>query len=111
MRGVGDRQQSIDPLLDGLRRADDMKPIRDQRVFEFENVMRHLLNPARDVAVPCRLCLGEIDEGGLGLDQGNKLTLIVGLVRLQPAPTLERGLEIDQTAIQARMGDQAASDS
>jgi hypothetical protein len=105
MRGIGKRQEHVDALLHRGRLADDVQPMRDQRVFEFQNRGRQRRHTGLCAPAPGRLRVGEIDLRRLRLDQGRELKPLPFILPRQPAPTLDRGLEVDQAAIQPRMRD------
>ena len=87
------------------RLADDMQAVRDQRVFELEDGGAERADARLGLPVPRRLGLGQIERRRLGLDQVHELRALVAGAGGQPAPALDRGLEIDQPAIEPGMGD------
>ena len=77
------------------RLADDVQAVRDQRVFEFEQVGGDLLDAA-----------AQLDGLALRPDQlGQRVALLGIRFRLHRPPTVDRGFQVQQPAIQARMRD------
>ena len=77
----------------------------DQRIFEFENGFVEPDDLRLDIAGPEGFRRRQIKLRSLGLDEHRKLRAIFGSLRPVLAPAVQRGLEIDEAAIEARAGD------
>ena len=100
--GFGDAGDGLAAGLGIHRLADDMQSVRDQRVFKFEDLQLQCVNLGFRI-IPFGLSRGEVDGGGLGLDEEGEV-MALGSSRLQPAPAADRGLEVDEAAVEARLG-------
>ena len=105
MGGFGHCEQHVGALVFRERLAHHMQAMGDQRIFEFEDRLVEPDDLRLDVAGPEGLGRRQIKLRRLGLDENRKLRAI--LRRLGPvlAPAIQRGLEIDEAAIEARAGD------
>ena len=78
--------------------------MRDQRVFELEDRGAELVDFVPRGRPPCWFGLGEIDRGGLRLNElGERAPLMIGF-GLVAAIAVEGGLQVDQTAIEPGAG-------
>ena len=105
VRGFGQREQQVDPL--GLRHAlaDDVESVRDQGLFEFHQGEPEDGDPGRHVAVPGGLGRHEVEGSALRLDQEGQRAPLGHRLGLQGTPALDRGLEVDQPAIEPGGGE------
>ena len=106
MGGVRDRGEKVDPLGRARARADDMEPMGDQRVFEFEHGVGEPARLGLDTPLgPRWLGRREIDGGGLRLQHGRDRRALARRFRRGLAIALERRLEIEEAAIEPRVRD------
>ncbi len=104
MRGFGDRHQHFGAFLRRWRGPDDMQPMRDERIFQFE----HRFAQPGDLSAaigPGRLGGRQINVRGLRLDQLGQRAAFARLVRAKTPPALDRRFQVEQSAIKARMRD------
>ncbi len=104
MRCIGHRLQHFNALLGRRRFADDMKAVRNERVFKFEHGFRKLADGV-GLIDPRRFRLRQFQRARLSLDQGCKAGPFIAILRRQTAPARDRGLEFDQTLVKAGMRD------
>ena len=104
VRGVGQRGQHVDALLHARRLADHVQAVRDQGVFEFQHGRVEALDARRRLAAPRRLGLREVERRRLRLDQRRQLRVPGAVAGLEAAPALDRGLQVEQAAVEPGMG-------
>ena len=90
------------------RLADHMQTVRYQCVFKLQHLHRQLLN--RVLHLLHAVCVGvyvphgkggrQVNGCGLGLNQFGQARHVSGLSRTEIAPTVNRGFQIHQTAVQ-----------
>ena len=86
--------------------ADDVQAVRDQRVFQFQQRAPQALDLARPRRPRPARPSARSTADRLRLDQRGERGALLGIgVRLQRAPAVERGLQIEQAAIQPGLGD------
>ena len=103
---LGHRQQHVDALLLRERLADDVQAVRDQRVFELEHRVAEFGDRRRRARSPCGVRLGQIELGGLRLDRSRRAPRARARRPARScAPAFQRGLEVEEPAIQPRVGD------
>ena len=105
MGRFGHGEQHVGPLFRAERLAHHMQPVGDQCVFEFENGFVEPDDLRFDIAGPEGLRRRQIKLRRLRLDEHRKLGAILRGLGPVLAPAVQRGLEIDQAAIEARAGD------
>ena len=106
--GLGQGEQHVHTLFGAGRTASDVQAVRDERVLQLQ----HLLGQAHDThvgiatsgGIPRRLGIGQIQAGGLRLQQRGHGSTLGGL-RVHGAPALNRRLQVVQTLVEAGLSD------
>ena len=100
-RRLGHGEQQVDPLLGRGRLADDVEAVRDQRVLELEDRPAQLADAGLGLlGRPGGLRLRQVDGRRLRLDQDGELPTLGTRLGQQAAPALDRGLELEQAAVE-----------
>ena len=94
------RLQQIDALFRRWWRTNDMQPMRNERVFEFQDRVTELRDLALGGVAPMRLRRAKLDDRGLRLNHLCEVAIRRTLLRRQLAPMIERRIEIEQASIE-----------
>ncbi len=104
-RALGDCRQRPGALLGAGRLAENVQPVGDERVFEFEDRGAELVDLVARAPPPGRLGLGEVNGGSLRLNEfGKQAALMIGL-GFTGAVAVERRLQVDEPAIEPGMSE------
>ena len=103
--GLGQGAEQVAALLGTGHGAEDVQAVGDEGVFEFQHRVPELV----DLVLarfwgPLGFRGGELELGGLGLDERGERGALVDLVGRQGAPALDGGLQIEQAPVEAGLG-------
>ena len=100
VRRFGYRGKRLDSFLEGRCSAHHVQAVRDQRVFQFQDLLREFADPDCGVGSPVRRVGGQFNDGGLCLDQPGESVAVEIIFRREAAPPFEGVLEVRETSIQ-----------
>ena len=103
--GLGQRQEDVGPFLRRGLPSGHVEPVRDQGVLQLVQGRAEALDVAGEVGAPDRLGGDEVEARALRLDQLGEVAALGQGLRLQGPPALDRGLEVDEPAIEPGAGE------